>query len=491
MPSKKRTTPRGRPMNEYTWDEMGNAERFVAVHGADVRYSPALGGWMEWDGKRWALDVAGQITARAKAVIWEMRRQLDEGEVSFEVMDDEGDLSDDARQFRNFIKMSSSRTSLNAMVELARSEPEMYAAATEFDEYQRTGRVLNVANKRITLGDDGIKVTSHRQKDLLTCLAPVEYNREAEAPEWEKFLAEKVPDEEVRDFLQKLIAYSLISQNPHRLLIILLGDTSTGKTTILEVLEGLFGEDYVTTFDMSLFRAKYDEAPRSDVVDVISKRLIYKSESNRQWELHSDVLRQMTGRDHVKARLPHKGEYAANKVPEFTPWIATNQVPTVTDAGPALWRRLVIIPFEQQHFNDDLSLVDRIVRDEGEGVLNWILEGWEAYLSDGLELPDAVVETTMAYREEMDPFDVFLRDHVELDAEYVVSDKALWETYRDWVRDGDMKRMDRRMFKDALEARGYKSDKEQKSGAKKGTRVKVWYGLRLPVVEEKQPRVHG
>ena len=36
--------------------ELGNAERLVDAYGVRLRYNVTTGGWMLWDGRRWAVD---------------------------------------------------------------------------------------------------------------------------------------------------------------------------------------------------------------------------------------------------------------------------------------------------------------------------------------------------------------------------------------------------------------------------------------------------
>ena len=48
--------------------DLGNAERLVARHGADLRYVPQWGA-MVWDGKRWTLDTTGEFARRAKDTV--------------------------------------------------------------------------------------------------------------------------------------------------------------------------------------------------------------------------------------------------------------------------------------------------------------------------------------------------------------------------------------------------------------------------------------
>ena len=49
--------------------ELGNAERLVAWHGADLRYCHPWGKWLVWDGRRWEVDATAEVMRRAKQTV--------------------------------------------------------------------------------------------------------------------------------------------------------------------------------------------------------------------------------------------------------------------------------------------------------------------------------------------------------------------------------------------------------------------------------------
>lgn len=54
--------------------DSGNAERFAAEHGKNVRHCRPLKKWIAYDGKRWAWDDNGEVERRAKETVREMYR---------------------------------------------------------------------------------------------------------------------------------------------------------------------------------------------------------------------------------------------------------------------------------------------------------------------------------------------------------------------------------------------------------------------------------
>jgi hypothetical protein len=70
--------------------DIGNAERLVARHKLDVRFSYTSNEWLVWDGKRFAVDHGGEIERRAKDIrnaraagkqLGRPRRIVDRGEI--------------------------------------------------------------------------------------------------------------------------------------------------------------------------------------------------------------------------------------------------------------------------------------------------------------------------------------------------------------------------------------------------------------------------
>jgi len=473
-------SPSGVP-GGYSWNDAGNAERLIDRHGADMRWVPGYGGWHVWTGKHWEPDPTGRVTGWAKETA---RRITAEGKRL---------LKEDPRagaKLLGFATTSANANKITAMLKLAQAEPGVTLAASAFD---RDRNMLVCRNGTLLLGEDGATFREHRRDDYARRMAGAAYDPDAGAPRFEAFLAEAVPDTAVRRYLQKLVGYSLIGGNPDRRLIFVLGRSSTGKTTLVRLIAEVLGA-YAGTFDLTLLRAKPGEGPRADIVDVISKRLIYTTEANNEWRLHADLIKRLTGSDTIKARGLFSNQFV-EKEPDFTPWILTNRAPTIEHADAALWRRLVAVPLDVQRdpAREDPKLRDRLAA-ELPGVLAWAVEGAVAYLREGLtDPPLAVVEATMKLRESLSDLDAFLAERCEFGAEYRVPFGDLYSDYEKWCLDNrvkDAERLSGRKLADELEARG-KSSQRVRSGTRGDDRkINVRLGLRLrPDDEDRSHRV--
>jgi P4 family phage/plasmid primase-like protien len=274
-----------------------------------------------------------------------------------------------------------------------------------------------------------------------------------------------------------LVGYSLLDGNPERVLVFVVGPSSTGKSTFLESLSEVLG-DLAGAFDLSMLRAKQDEGARADLVSVMSRRFIHTSEASSEWNLHADHIKRMTGGDTLKARRLYSSEFVERK-PSFTPWIATNAVPRMSGADGALRRRLFAVPFETEDFwIDDLPAR---LRKERNGILRWCLDGYAMYRRDGItDAPEAALLAKLEVQDRLTPVTRWVRDCCEQDAAFDEPFAALEASYKLWQEAEDLRpaeRIGRTKLRDALTDLGFPSATRKAPGTDRNVAYRV--GLRL------------
>jgi P4 family phage/plasmid primase-like protien len=468
----------------YHWDDVGNADRLADHHGRDMRYLSPLAGWHVWDGRRWTPDHDGQV---ARWAVDTVRRIDSEARALIKTDEETG------QKLSAFASRSAAKARLNAMQEIAQTRWDsdrtlITQLASTFDVDPAT---LTVRNGTLVLGEVA-KLREHRREDRSRLLLPVDYDPKAPAATWLGFLAQALPDEEVRQYVQRLAGYSMLGENPERRMVLLIGPSSTGKSTFVETIARVLG-DYARSFNLTLLRVKQDEGPRADLVDAMPKRFLYTTEASAEWSLHADLIKRLTGNDTMTARLGHKNDFT-ERIPAFTPWIATNDAPSINGADKALWRRLIAVPFRSVATEEDEGLRARIVREEGAGVLRWLVDGWNDYKRHGLsEMPTAVVEETMRLREKLSPVDAWLTDVADRDPAGEARFEELWGSWSEWQEDSGLRpheRLTKMQLASALDGRGFPTYKRRAPG--EGDRkVNFRRGLRLREVEPSRVKFAG
>lgn len=242
---------------------------------------------------------------------------------------------------------------------------------------------------------------------------------------------------------------------------------------------------YAGPFNLSMLRENQDERPRPDLVNAMDQRVIFASEASSDWHLHADMIKRSTGQDPMLARLPHSG-VGVTKIPSFTPWIITNNIPTINGADQALYRRLCTVLFphsiDDDKENEDFK-AELVQRGELPGVLAWLVEGWNRYCEEGLsDPPHRVATAEMRMREQFSDIDVFITECCEVGTgtEYREVPSDLYARYEEWADLNGINGRDRltaTSFGRALTGRGFAAKKVR--DGEKGKTVNRRLGLRL------------
>lgn len=426
----------------YERNDTGNARRFAARYRNSVRWVPAFGSWFVWSDRLnvWVLDRDGEVTRMAMETVAQIKQ--------------EAEFEEDPKAkaaLLKFANASGNDGKLDSMLKKARDLKGMTLDAESLDARRD---LLVCPNGTLELGAVSggaprARLRPSKLEDWNTISTGVRYRSGAHLPEWDKFLARFQPDAEIRDWLQRLAGYTLLGRNPKRLMVVAFGPTSTGKTTFANALKAALG-GYASGTTMTVFRDNQDERPRPDLVKVLSRRFVFAEEASASWHLHPDQIKRITGGASVQARVPYAKEYM-DVVPAFTPWLLTNHAPTIEGADAALWRRVVVVPFDVQipANEEDDAFADLLGSDQGrEAVLAWAVAGYDAYLADPDSLtyvPAGAIEAGRRFRAEVSDFATALDDLCEFGEpdEYRVQPGQLYQAYLVWCNEHNIRESDR------------------------------------------------
>ena len=417
-----------------------NAEALVYLHGQNLRYCHPWKRWLLWDERRWKGDDTAAVMRLAKTTIKQMARVI-------ESLEDD----DDIKRWLGHIRGSLSAARLQAMVELAASEPEIpiLPEALDTDPWQ-----LNVQNGVIDLRTGQLR--PHRRDDSISKLAPVAYDPNATCPRWERFLQEIFTDnEELITFIRRAVGYSLTGDVRERALFICYGVGRNGKSTFLETIAELLGEDYAIRTPTRTFLTKRDDGIPNDVAQLKGKRFVHASESGEGKRLDEEFIKDATGRDTLSARFM-RGEWFQFK-PQFKLWLRTNHKPVIRGTDPAIWDRPRLIPFTERFEGREEKDLPEKLRAELPGILTWAVQGCLSWQINGLGMPEAVQQANEAYRRDMDVLGDFLAECCIVAGYARVETTALYKAYVHWAEKNSEHPLGRRTFRERLQERGFMS----------------------------------
>jgi P4 family phage/plasmid primase-like protien len=439
----------GAASNRPPLTDFGNAERFVARYGRDVRYCSPWGKWLVWDGRRWQTDDRGVVREWGKDTI---------RAIAAEAVDEaDGEQRKETLKWAFRCEMG---RSLDTMLQFAQS---MSGVALLPEDLDRNPWLLNVANGTIDL--QKLELRESRREDLLTKAAPVAYLPNAACPTWESFIRTamegkhgetEVEQSEMVGYLRRLVGYILCGDITEKMLPLLYGPGDTGKTTFTELVLELMGNDYGKTTTEDTIAAKkgnYGSIP-NDVAALRGARLVVVSETSRGLQLNEGRIKAMTGRNQIPARFLNQEWFTF--IPEFTLLIETNHRPQITDTDSAIWNRVKPIPFlnvipkEEQ----DGRLPDRL-RAEMPGILNWALAGFAEWRSGGLREPDTVRGANEDYRNQSDRLRDFLNEQCEIGDGQRIRSGELYRAYKGFIEGRGLRPLGDQEFSETMRERGF------------------------------------
>lgn len=419
---------------EVSLDELSDrrmAEIVARRYSEQLKFVVPSQTWIHWSGKRWENFTYRDNSPATNAIV-DTARDIKDIAKSF-------DDPEWAEKVKGWTYQYVNRTHASAREHLT-SIDDMRVALDSLDRLP----VLNTPEGILDLSTG--EVTAHDPAKLLRWMTNGSYVADKTAlsaderkrfANWNSFLKRVLPSPEMRRYVQRLLGYSLLDGNPRRLLIFVKGGTSTGKSVFAETVMAALGS-YAGPFNMSLLRDNQDEKPRADIVESLTQRIIFASETSSEWHLHADAIKRMTGGDTIKARLPHRGEYF-ERIPAFTPWVRTNEVPQVRAADMALERRLIVVPFNETIApeEEDPEAMDALRRESGDAVITWAVGGLRAYLKHGLgDMPMDSVEAKFEFSSQLSPLHAFLEEMCDRgepdDERYQTPIADLYGAYENW-----------------------------------------------------------
>ena len=325
---------------------------------------------------------------------------------------------------------SQSQPRLKAMVDVARAldgvriKPE----ALDTDLW-----ALNCLNGTIDLRTGVLR--EHRREDLITKLAPVEFDPAARLDLWDQFLETALPNVETRRYVQKLAGYSLCGEREEDLVVFIHGPPATGKSTWREALTATLGS-YAAVASFATFTQSQARggAPRSDLVALKGARLVTVPEADSSRRLATGMIKQMSGGEAMKERGLYSSEIEFR--PQFLPVLIGNERPPVPSGEQGIWRRLKEVPF-----NVTMSPPDKSIRPKlhdlavaGPAILAWAVEGCLLWQQEGLEPPEEVRDASKMYRFAMDTLTPFMNDACKEEEGATVRAGQLHDVYVTWCK---------------------------------------------------------
>lgn len=400
----------------FDHSDTGNGELINHLCGDFTRYDVFTDRWLQWQNKhRWyelldyqrfglAVKAANQRLESSKTIIDVAKAR---SEASW------GITSRNIRNIENALTAAKNLPPIGAHEIRWDSQPNLLAVANG---------VVNLAEGTIRPG---------QRNDFITRGISIPFLENQECPLWEKFLADiTCGDQELQDFLQRAIGYTLTGFVRDQVFFILYGHGSNGKSVLINIIGRLL-EGFSSTVRFAAFEENTNSDAKRDIAELPGVRAAFSSEGSPLKALDTAVIKKITGGEYIKTsrKYGHPIEF----FPQFKLWLTTNHLPKIEDDAFGFWRRPILVPFNAtfEGKSKDPRMEERLT-EELPGILAWAIKGAAIWSKIGISTPDKLLQQVYDYRDSQDDCENFIKEALDKDSSSSMRASELYGLYQTW-----------------------------------------------------------
>lgn len=208
----------------------------------------------------------------------------------------------------------------------------------------------------------------------LNCIN-AEYNPEAECERLEDFIYRTLDNEEMVKTFQEYLGYTLRwPSDKYEKMLLILGNTDTGKSTLIKIIENLFEESNYTK--LSFPQIGMDRA--FHVKDLKDSVLNIDSDMDDQAIKRKSRVKKVVSKEEIF--VEPKGESGFTMQPRANFLVTSNDAPDDAGATDAYYNRFLTLTATNRVSDEekDRELVDKLTNEESmDWLFKWAIEGLE------------------------------------------------------------------------------------------------------------------
>lgn len=314
----------------------------------------------------------------------------------------------------------------------------------------------------------GGNVLKHEPSRLSTIRIPYNYDMLSSCPTWEKTLEEIFEgDKEKIEILQEFFGYCLTRDTRREKALLLLGESRTGKSTILQTFSHVVGDD-----NCSFVPLKFISNPQYTPL-IINKMVNIDSDVCSKAESFEAEFKIITSGEPVTVNQKFVATF------RFRPYckliLAANTFPRITDHSSAFYKRLILIPCNRVFENEEQNInLKSLLLEELPGIFNWAVKGLHRLNKRGHFLHNKfMTDAVEELREESNPVEAFFKDFITIDlsGDNFIEKGFLYGKYSDWCKANGNHPMSSVKFGQSIYQKYSKSTPKQSQDHRTGKRI--------------------
>lgn len=152
-------------------------------------------------------------------------------------------------------------------------------------------------------------------------------------------------DESIRALLEELIGYTFFRRNELRKAFILIGDKANGKSTYLDMIKTILGDENTSALDLSELGDRFKTA------ELFRKLANIGDDIGDEFIANPAIFKKLVSGDRLNAERKGQDPFDFNNYSKLL--FSANNLPRIKDKTGAVLDRLIIIPFNAYFSSED------------------------------------------------------------------------------------------------------------------------------------------
>lgn len=305
---------------------------------------------------------------------------------------------------------------------------------------------------------------------------PIIYNPKAKSSELDKVLNKVFnKDQDLIKLFYEMIGYCLIKHCNYDKAFIFYGNGSNGKSTILELIENLFGSKNYSTIELDKLTQRFHNA------ELENKYINIGDDINSKCIKDVGTIKNIFSGNAIQ--VERKGEKPFTLKPYAKHIFACNEIPKVLDQSNGIYRRLVFIPFTATISKEDSDfdpLISEKLREDIvlSALLNGAIEGVQRLIkNNGFTEPRVSKKLLEEYMNYNSSVLSWIADNGLEELDFIdKKTQACYSEYKDWcVNSGIRDIVPIRTFNDEVRKK-FNLNTPQKRETNSSKKIQVFKG---------------
>lgn len=298
--------------------------------------------------------------------------------------------------------------------------------------------VINVLNGMVDIKSG--RLDEHSPEHLSIVQLPVRYDKKARCPVIDQFLEDVLPPDLIPVFFE-VAGWLMVPDIARKTAVLFLGETDTGKSTAIKLLQALLGSDNYSSIPLQDLDKPFQKA------ELVGRLANFFDDLSNTTVRDTAVFKTITSGGRITVEKKYGQPY---QVTPFTRLLfAANEPPRTWDTTSAYFNRWLIFNFPNQVIEKDPFLVEKMTTPaELSGFFNKALAG----LRKGtFSKSSSAAESNKLFRTSLDPVMMFVEEKCLLDVGVEIEKSRLASSYNRWAQEFRKGTMSSREFNRHLE----------------------------------------